>query len=139
VIQHIRPSQVRKGDLIILPEKKHKVIQHAKQTSPGVWDIETPSQMLRITDDSLTMRVDVWFPRAVRNKIGEASYNIVETESGTVLGHTVRTGRPGVDNYPWNWSVDFKTVDGSRTIGSADTLRAAFEYIINAVRNRIDR
>lgn len=122
----------------MLPEKTHLVVSHAKETKPGVWDIETRSLMLRVTDPTSTMRVDMWTPKLKRSKVGEGHYAIID-ENGFLIGDAARTGRPGVDNYPWNWSVDFKTVDGSRTIGNGSTLKECIDYIQNAVRNRTDR
>lgn len=138
-ILHLNPDQVRKGDLIYLPGKTHKVVAHAKETKPGVWDIESQSQILRVTDVKRTMRVGLWEADVKRLKVGDSNYDIVDKETGEVYGNAVRTGRPGVDNYPWDWSVDFTVVDGSRTIGNGSTLAECVDYIKNAVRNRTDR
>lgn len=139
MIQRIRTNLVRKGDILHLPERTHKVTANPVfDEKSGVTIIETHSLRLQVTDPNRIARVDLWLPKLKRKKVGNANYDILD-DSGAVVGNAVRTGRPGVDNYPWNWSVDFKTIDGSRTVGNGSTLAECIDYISNAVRQREDR
>ena len=67
-----------------------------------------------------------------RKKIGDRSYQLVDTKTGEVIAHAAQTGEHGRDNYPWDWYLEDgvewaekKYPSGAtiRTGGSAESLK----------------
>lgn len=67
--------------------------------------------------------------RVWRRKIEAGSYALVDADSpdANVLARVDLTGRPGVDNYPWDWMLVGDPVEGRRPSGVADTMRSAVD------------
>lgn len=53
---------------------------------------------------------------------------------GQRIADAVLTGRHGVDDYPWDWSVRFPTT--ARSVGVSSTLRHAKDYVDTAWKQR---
>jgi hypothetical protein len=57
---------------------------------------------------------------------------------GMNVAETYCTGRPGIDNYPWDWFLTDNghgvAVANARTGGVADTLRSVKSYVDAALR-----
>ena len=65
-----------------------------------------------------------------RSKKREAGNYEVVSSDGTVVATIVLTGRPGVDNYPWDYAiVDERAADHGRMFGVTDTKAAALDKI----------
>ena len=49
----------------------------------------------------------------------------------TILARVVKTGRSGIDNYPWDWYLEdrVEAKPGHKTSGVADSMRAAKEDV----------
>jgi len=52
----------------------------------------------------------------------------------TLIGTAVKTGRDGIDNYPWDWHVEIPTTH--RAAGVASTLRDSKEQVETAWTQR---
>ena len=48
--------------------------------------------------------------------------------AGVVIANAACTGRPGIDDYPWDVTITF----GAKHIGAQDTLRSAKEAVAHA-------
>lgn len=67
--------------------------------------------------------------REVRtSKIGTSHYEVFDKRSGERLGEVALTGRRGVDDYPWDWSLS-SGVTSSRTSGVTATMLDAIDQI----------
>jgi hypothetical protein len=68
-----------------------------------------------------------------RKKVADRTYELIDTEVGDVVARVSMTGRYGVDDYPWDWSLTDETVEfgdsGFKTSGVTDTLSAAIDFI----------
>lgn len=65
-----------------------------------------------------------------RSKKREAGNYEVVSSDGTVVATIVLTGRPGVDNYPWDYSImDERAAKYGRMFGVTDTKAAALDKI----------
>lgn len=77
---------------------------------------------------------------------GESKWEAYHGTSGEPVGVAVLTGRPGVDNYPWDW---YLTDAGEKLVppevtanrrwhqsGVSDTLRASKDMIRQALFDR---
>ncbi len=74
-----------------------------------------------------------------RKKVGDRTYELIDTEVGDVVARVSMTGRYGVDHYPWDWHLTDDTVEfgdsGMRTQGVTETLKGAIDFIeVNANR-----
>lgn len=73
-----------------------------------------------------------------RKKIGDRSYQLVDTKTGKVIGTAAQTGEHGRDNYPWEWSLSEFMIFGRldiRTGHSVESLRDAVDIIETGVNN----
>lgn len=67
-----------------------------------------------------------------RKKIGDRSYNLIDTETGIVVAHAAQTGEHGRDNYPWEWSMNDGRIFGKLdydTGRSVESLRDAVDAV----------
>jgi len=67
-----------------------------------------------------------------RKKIGDRSYQLVDTATGKEIGTAAQTGEHGRDNYPWEWSLSDDMIFGRldmRTGHSVESLRDAVDII----------
>jgi hypothetical protein len=60
---------------------------------------------------------------------GITTHSLLAKDGGTLLAQAVRTGRAGIDDYPWDWYLAYgiKPVPGHKASGVTDTLREAKE------------
>jgi hypothetical protein len=73
-----------------------------------------------------------------RKKVGDRSYNLVDTKTGKVIAHASQTGEHGRDNYPWEWSLNDEMIFGRldiRTGHSVESLRDAVDIIETGVNS----
>lgn len=73
-----------------------------------------------------------------RKKIGDRSYNLINTETGTAVAHAVQTGEHGRDNYPWEWRMLDGRIFGRLdyiTGRSTDSLRDAVDYVESGINS----
>lgn len=69
-----------------------------------------------------------------RVKMADGTPRYLAIRNGAPVGEAVMTGRRGVDNYPWDWSLSDVPVvihpaERRRYSGVADTLRSAKAYV----------
>ncbi len=68
-----------------------------------------------------------------RKKVGDHSYDLVDTATGTAIARVSKTGEDGRDNYPWSWELadDIKGFGdpGIRTTGVTESLKNAVDFI----------
>lgn len=64
-----------------------------------------------------------------RKKVGDRSYQLVDTKTGTVVGTAAQTGEHGRDNYPWEWSLSDDMIFGKLDIRTGHSV----EYLKDAV------
>ena len=73
-----------------------------------------------------------------RKKVGDRSYELVDTKTGRVIATAAQTGEHGRDNYPWEWSLSEYMIFGRldiRTGHSVESLRDAVDIIETGVNN----
>jgi hypothetical protein len=73
-----------------------------------------------------------------RKKVGDRSYQLVDTKSGKIIGTAAQTGEHGRDNYPWEWSLSDGMIFGRldiRTGHSVESLRDAVDIIETGANN----
>jgi len=61
-----------------------------------------------------------------RKKVGDRSYELVDTVTGKVIATAAQTGEHGRDNYPWDWHLSDDMIFGKlgvRTGHSAESLK----------------
>lgn len=67
-----------------------------------------------------------------RKKVGDRSYQLVDTKTGKVIANAAQTGEHGRDNYPWGWDLADGLIFGrldARTGSSASTLAESVDYV----------
>jgi hypothetical protein len=57
---------------------------------------------------------------------------------GVTIANAHCTGRPGVDDYPWDLLIEFATEARSKTSGSRDTLRDCKDAVEHAWSRRCE-
>jgi hypothetical protein len=69
-------------------------------------------------------------------KVVAGDYDI--TLDGAAVGKVVLTGRPGVDNYPWEWWIDTAAVPlEGRPQGTTDTKGAAVDKVTHLIEQHV--
>lgn len=68
-----------------------------------------------------------------RKKVGDQSYELIDTEVGDVVATAVKTGVDGRDTYPWDWTLTDPSVEfgasGLPTGGSRATLKDVIDFV----------
>jgi hypothetical protein len=73
-----------------------------------------------------------------RKKVGDRSYQLVDTKTGKVIATAAQTGEHGRDNYPWEWSLSDEMIFGRldiRTGHSVESLRDAVDIIETGINH----
>lgn len=71
-----------------------------------------------------------------RKKIRAGEYALFDGDK--LIAYVSLTGRPGVDNYPWEWHL-VENIDIKQTTGRADALWAARDTITHLYYNNRKR
>lgn len=77
-----------------------------------------------------------------RKKIGDRSYQLVDTATGEGIALASQTGEHGRDNYPWEWHLVGDGIFGRLNASSGkseESLRNCVDYIESEARNGILR
>lgn len=71
-----------------------------------------------------------------RSRKVEAGHYAVVASDGTVVANIVLTGRPGVDNYPWEWYFTDTphAPTAPRLLGTSDTKSAALDRVLTMLK-----
>lgn len=67
-----------------------------------------------------------------RKKVGDRSYQLVDTKTGKVIATAAQTGEHGRDSYPWEWSLSDEMIFGRldiRTGHSVESLKNAVDIV----------
>lgn len=67
-----------------------------------------------------------------RKKIGDRSYNLIDTETGVEIATVSQTGEHGRDNYPWDWHMLDGRIFGHLGLStgrSVESMKNAVEYV----------
>lgn len=67
-----------------------------------------------------------------RKKVGDRSYDLINTATGEVIANASQTGEHGRDNYPWSWHLTGDRTFGrlqAATVRSEESLKACVGYI----------